>query len=213
MQHWHEVKHWLRELAQDDVVETGGIRPTLVAFAGERPLLCARWRPFERGGGHAALIELLTLAMPLGADRLAVSVGGNAWSYADRSGHDQPYVGPSGQDWPYPRDDRRQVLMIAVSDDTTGGGRPRCTLTPFTHGQEGVRWGDPLESDEVEGWLVDTLAAPHQAVPSLQATVDDLAATAMRCVALGHELYFPRTESDIRVTSPGARAQRTPGPA
>lgn len=197
MQHWHDVENWLRELAQDDVVETGDIRPTLVAFAGERPLLLARWRPFERGGGHAALIELLTLAMPLGADRLAVSVGGKAWSYADES----------GPDWPYPRDDRRHVLMIAIAD--AGKGQSRCTLTPFDHREHRVRWGNSLVSDEVEGWLVDTLSAPHDAVPSLQATVEDLAATAMRCIALGHELYVPGKESVISSTAPDVRAERT----
>lgn len=191
MQHWHEIENWLRELAQDDVVETGGIRPTLVAFAAQRPLLLARWRPFERGGGHAALIELLTLAMPLRADRLAVSVGGNAWSYADSS----------DPEWPNPRDDPHQVLMIAVADDLTQGDRPRCTLTAFAHRNDEVRWGDSLVSDDVEGWLIDTLTAPHEAVPSIQ--VEDLAAIAMRCIAQGHELYYPCEESVISGTAPG----------
>jgi hypothetical protein len=198
MQHWHEVEDWLRDVAHEDVLETGGIRPTLVAFAGARPLLMARWRAFERGGGHAALIELLTLAMPMGADRLAVSIGGNGWSYArERS-----------TDWPYPRDDRRQILMTAVVDGTTAGGRPRCTLTPFEHRDSTVQWGDPLVSDEVEGWLVDMLSTPHEAVPSVPATVEDLTATAMRCIAQGHELYYPCVESDARVTPPEARAER-----
>ena len=211
MQHWHEVEHWLRELAWDDVVEEGAIRPALVAFAGERPLLLARWRPFERGGGHAALVELLSLAMPMGADRLAVSVGGNAWSHAAHGGGDRPHADRSGLDRPNPRDERRQVLMIAVADE--GSDRPRCTLTPFTLDQQGVHWGDPLVSDEVEGWLVDTLSAPRDAVPSVQAAVEDLAATAMRCVALGHELYAPWTESDLRMTSPAVRGQRTARPS
>jgi hypothetical protein len=149
--------------------------------------------------------------MPMGADRLAVSVGGNAWSYADHSGDDRPHAARGGPDRPHTRDDRRQVLMIAVAD--AGRDRPRCTLTPFTLGQTGVCWGDRLLSDEVEGWLVDTLSAPRDAVPSVQATVEDLAAIAMRCVALGHELYVPCTESDMSVTSPGVRGQRTPGPS
>jgi hypothetical protein len=179
MQHWDEVEDWLRESAREDVVETGGIRPTLVGFAGERPLLIARSRPFGPSGGHAALIELLSLAVPLGADRLAVSIGGNAWSYAERAN-------PA---WPYARDDRRDICLIAIADDT-GAGRPRCTLTPYEHGGNNVIWGDSLVSDEVEGWLVETLSAPRDAVTSTVSTVDDMARTAMHCVALGHELYI-----------------------
>ena len=102
--------------------------------------------------------------------------------------------------------------MIAVADDIAAGGRPRCTLTRFDHRNGEVRWGDPLVSDDVGGWLVDTLTAPQDAVPSVQATVEELTAIAMRCVALGHELYYPCKESVISGTVPEPRAGRTHGP-
>jgi hypothetical protein len=181
MRHWHEVEDWLRACAHDDVVVRGAIRPTLVAFAGARPLLIARWRPFAPREGHVALTELLSVTTPLGADRLAVAIGGTVRSLD----------GPSAQPPPVAGDGARDALVVATAERDVGEA-PRCTLTPFERSTCGVQWGLPDVSDAVAGWLPHMLrAAVHAAVPT-RPSADDVAARALRCLVLGHELRVPR---------------------
>jgi hypothetical protein len=170
MQNWDEVEGWLRDRAHEDVLERGAIRPTLVAFAGARPLLIAGFRPFGPAQGAAALHELLAVALPLGADRLAVSFGG--WSRVIDD----------------PARATREILLIAVAE---GGLRPvpRCTLTPFDHHGYDVVWGQQITSDSAAGWLVRALAGALAGAPAAVAA-DDVVAQAQRCLALGHELLI-----------------------
>jgi hypothetical protein len=180
MRYWHEVEDWLRGCARDDVADRGAVRPTLVAFAGTRPLLVARWRPFEPTDGHAALSELLALTTALGGDRLAVAIGATVRSLDE----------PAGSTALGARGDPRDALMLASVEGSVAGTRPRCTLTPFERRTGGVLWGRPVSCDAVAGWLVRALAEAVHA----EATETDVGAVALRCLVLGHELHVPVTQ-------------------
>ena len=174
MRHWHEVEDWLRDCAHDDVVASGAVRPTLVAFGGAQPLLVARWRPFGPQEGGTALGELLTVTTPLGADRLAVAVGGTV-SALDGPPH-------------HPGD----ALVIASA---TCGEEPatRCTLTPYERDGQRVQWGLPWVSEAVAGWLPRMLAEAVQRAMTPTRPSADLAARVLRCLVLGHEVHVPTT--------------------
>ena len=175
MKLWHEVEDWLRGCARDDVAQRGAIRPTLVAFAGTRPLLVARWRPFEPTGGHAALSELLAVTTPLGGDRLAVAIGATVRSL------DEPAWSTCAGAGANPAD-----ALVIASVESTGTG-PRCTLTPYERHAGDVLWGSPVRCDAVAGWLVQALVDAAQA----QASDEDAVTAAMHCLARGHELHVP----------------------
>jgi hypothetical protein len=180
MRHWHEVEDWLRGCAHDDVVACGAIRPTLVAFAGARPLLVARWRPFAPGDGHAALAELLSVTTPLGGDRLAVAIGGTV----------TPLDGATA-----PRDigEGAGDALVIASAQRGNGTPPRCTLTPFERGADGVQWGLPGASEAVAGWLPQMLARAVAAPAAAECSTGDIAARTLRCLVLGHEIHMPAT--------------------
>jgi len=180
MRHWHEVEDWLRGCAHDDVVACGAIRPTLVAFAGARPLLVARWRPFAPGDGRAALSELLSVTTPLGADRLAVAIG---CTVRPLDGATAPHVTDAGAG---------DALVIASAEHGVGA-RPRCTLTPFERGTGGVQWGLPGASDAVAGWLPHMLARAVETPPETESSTGDIAARTLHCLVLGHEIHMPAT--------------------
>src|SRR5687767_6035135 len=80
---WGDVEGFLLDEAAKDVALSDEVRPCLAAFAGDEPLLVAWWRPFPKGGYADPLIELLALACPLGADRVAQSLAGRATSLDD----------------------------------------------------------------------------------------------------------------------------------
>jgi hypothetical protein len=179
MRHWHEVEDWLRGCARDDVAQRGAIRPTLVAFAGTRPLLVARWRPFEPFGGHAALSELLAVTTPLGGDRLAVAIGATVRSLDKPAPSTCAGAGANAPD---------ALVIVSVEGDAADAG-PRSTLTPFERHAGDVRWGRPVRSDAVAGWLVRALVdAAHAG-----ASDEDAVQAAMHCLARGHELHVPMT--------------------
>ncbi|HSK98020.1 MAG TPA: hypothetical protein VK891_15455 [Euzebyales bacterium] len=185
MEHWHEVEDWLRGSAHDDVVACGAIRPTLVAFAGPRPLLIARWRSFQPGDGHLALAELLTVTTPLGADRLAAAIGGTIRPLdrlAPPPGAGDPLASPLEADGG-PRD----ALVIAMAECGARNG-PRCTLTPYERSAGGVQWGLPDVTEAVAGWLPQMLQTAVQDSTTSRPSTGDVAALALRCLVLGHEL-------------------------
>lgn len=179
MRNWDDVEAWLRSVAEDDRSHDGCIRPTLVAFATHRPLLMVRCRAFAAGEGAAALREILDIALPLGADRIAMSFGGRAWKV---DGHARP------------RDDRstlREILLIAVAQRSSGGVDLRCAL----HEIERARCGPAIERSSdthpVAGWLPRMLTAALAAPPAEPASREVIAARAVHSITLGHELHVP----------------------
>lgn len=174
---WESLESELVALAHADLEEAGEVAPCLAAFAGDELLLLAFLRPFEQGRHMDAVIEVAALAVPLGADRLVLSISGRGWKLddpppADANGHDA-----------------RQRLLTVVTADASGNGEAatRASGWPFDVVNGHVRWGEPI-AEEAEGPVVEALAL--LAAEHMQADTDDLARQARRCVSLGHDLYL-----------------------
>lgn len=180
MQRWSDVEEFLIEAAEDDLRATGEVTPCLIACAGDEPLLAAFMRPFERGSHADPMIELLALAMPLGADRLALSMGGRAWSLDDPVA---PAVDGVG-------DLRQRVVCVHLADGTSGSPGVQTLLRPFTIRHGAVEWEGELRPGPAEGWVTEALAVSVSSAGELRASADELAAQAQRCVVLGHQLYL-----------------------
>jgi len=106
-------------LLLDDLDRGADPVPTLLAFAGDRALGFVGLRPFTEGELPQALIEVLALLLPLGADRLAFGACGRVWSTAD------PIV-PVCDDG----DLRQRAITITIAD---GHATPSPTLSGSVH--------------------------------------------------------------------------------
>lgn len=180
MQHWADVATFLLDEATADLSSTGDIRPCMVAFAGEQPLFVAFLRSFARGEYADPLIELLALAAPLDADRLALSLGGRAWSFADPI---PPVVEGLG-------DLRQRVLCVLTIDGSDAEPVTASRIRAFTLAEGQVLWADEVVTDAGEGWTVQALALAVQRRSLLQTDAREIRRQARRCVALGHLLAF-----------------------
>jgi hypothetical protein len=184
MQSWDDVEQFLIDEARRDL-ERGDemARPCLVAFRGESPRFVAFLRDFVKGEYHAPIVELLALAAPLDADRLALGMTARAWSLED------PVV-PVTQDG----DLRQRVLMIERADATSGTSQSTSVLIPFEDPRPGesIRWGERKVLGACEGWLSAVLGVAVTAPQRQVLRVPDrgIAAQAMRLDMLGHLLAF-----------------------
>jgi hypothetical protein len=179
MQDWNDVDAWLRDIADRDLAATGGVRPTLVAFTAHRPLLMVRCRAFAPGDGAAALREMLDIAVPMGADRVAVSFGGTARTYGGGVG--SPTRGPDAE--------VSETLLIAVAERRDGCVDLRCALHPL--GRGGGRPARPTGPDPVGGWLARMLTDTLEVAPVVPLPPAVIAARAAQSITLGHELHLP----------------------
>ena len=180
VERWEDVEGFLLEMAEEDITATGELTPCLVAFAGEVPLFLAFLRPFARGAHADPLIELLALAMPLGANRLAVSVAGRAWSLDDPL---PPVVEGVG-------DLRQQVVCIHTADGAVAEPRLDGLVRPYTLHDGAPQWEGELRPGPAQGWIPETLLAAVTSAGELEVAPEDLVAQAQRCVTLGHQLYL-----------------------
>jgi len=181
MHRWEDVEWWLRHLAADDLRTTGGVRPTLVAFAGRRPLLLVRCRAFADGEGAAAVREILDIAVPLGADRVAMSFGGSAWELHG------PARSPKAHDPTVARD----VVVIAVTQRGDDGVNTHCTLHSIERGRAGPVIAAAHDTSPVGGWLPATLTEALAARSAAPPSPEVITAQAMHSITLGHELHLP----------------------
>jgi hypothetical protein len=180
MQTWADRVVFLMEEACRDL-ETGlQVRPCLVAMAGDERLFVAFLRPFMRGEPMDPLIELLALAAPLGADRLALSISGRAWSLKDPLPPVLPGVG----------DLRQRVLTILEADGTDGSVLPRTTVVPFDLVSGGVHWGTPHVEEGEAGPISSALVLAVHHRRDFQADDREIRKQAARCSRLGHLLAF-----------------------
>lgn len=180
MQRWIEVGEFLLQEATADLVDGLDIRPCLVAFCGDRPLFVSFLRSFDKGRYAEPVIELLALAAPLDADRIAVALGGRAWSLHDPT----PPVIPGAGDL------RQRVLSIVTVDGTGTGVDVRGTVHPFTVAGHEVTWGDPVPHDGGKGWIPSALRLTVAQRRALAAPPADIRRQARRCAALGHLVAF-----------------------
>lgn len=180
MHGWDTVETLLWDVANDDLCDRGPVRPTLVAFDAQRPVLLARCRAFDRDDGEAALTEVLAVMVPLGADRVTMLFSGRAWTTDGAT--------PPWQD----RTATAEVVVVTFTERVGSVVAQRGVLRTI----ERTRSGPPEISDTavaipVSGWIARTLAAGlcngHDAV------VDDetVIARAAHCITVGHELHLP----------------------
>jgi hypothetical protein len=178
---WDDVEDLLVEMAGHDLAGCDEVNPALAAWRGSNMCFLAFLRPFAKGAYRQPLIELLALAVPLGADRLALSMGARAWSLNDPI----PPVSADG-------DLRQRILVIEAVDAAGGDPQRRTVVVPFEVRETAVIWG-PRASQEVSvGWLGEALcSAVGPAMRSALRSGDaDIARQARRVVELGHDLYL-----------------------
>lgn len=186
MRYWEERREFLTEEATLDLEFGVDVRPGFLAFAGPHLLFVAFLRAFLKGRHMDAVIELLALAAPLDADRLAMSIGARAWSLDDPIPPVLPGVG----------DLRQRVLVIEEVDGSAG--RPKsCSLArPWTLEDGRVHWGEPLESTEMTGPLGQALQLAVQRRRQLSTDTAAIRAQAERCAHLGHLVALAEPVSD-----------------
>lgn len=181
MQAWHEwVVELLRAVADLALRSEGEVRPLLVAGEGERPLLYAELRPFPKGRYHDALIELMALALPLGADRVAVGMTGRLWSLDDPI---PPVVGGVG-------DLRQRALVLELIDGHRRAVTNRTLLVPFDLRDGEVVWDEPSDPGPGEGWIPAALRVLVEGRQELAVDLAQIRDQAVRCLALGHRLVL-----------------------
>jgi hypothetical protein len=184
---WEGLEVLLVELAGDDLEACGEVRPMLAAYRGEEALFLAAVRPFPKGHYDDPLIELLALAMPLEADRLALSIAARAWSLNDP-------IPPVTED----ADLRQRILMLHVVDDTVSPLRSVTTIYPFDLGPDGVSWGRPHDPGPGKGWIPRALELCVQGRHRLPSSDREIRKQADRVIWLGHRLYLsPKLEERL----------------
>jgi hypothetical protein len=196
---WDEVPGYLLELAHRDLAVSPEPLPSVVAFAGDRPMAVGVLRPFDRGGAVPALIELLALLLPLGVDRLGLTLTGRAWSTEDPV----PPVCDDG-------DLRQPVLVLVTADASHGPCALTCELRailPDAAAAEGWRLSEELSGDELpEAPLVDALRILLEHRDELEdGTTDQALLTQLgRILLLGHALALAPEPAERLVRSSAA---------
>lgn len=158
----------------------------VVAAEGEVPTMVAISRPWPQGEHHRPVVELGSLALGLGADRLGVAVTARAWSMDDPI----PPV-TAGADL------RQRVLCAHLAD---GHGRDEaevsCTLQPFSTDGPGITFGAPQDMGRGEGWLPDALGVVVTGRATLRGEPHQVRQQARRCDELGHVVGLAPRHTD-----------------
>ena len=176
MQRWDQIEQFLCDEATRDLVDDEPARPCVVAFRGEQPLMVAFLRPHAKGAYAQPMIEVLSIAGALSADRLMASFSGRAWSWDDPIPPVLPGVG----------DLRQRVLTIHRVDAADGTMRARDVLLPFEVVGGAVVWGERLEHDAAEGWIPGALRLTVEQGAAMAAPDHEIAKQVLRCDRLGH---------------------------
>lgn len=192
MQDWEGVERFLLDEAERDLTDGADIRPCLMAFDKEQALFVAFLRSLEKGRYDDAVVELLALAGPLNANRLALSIGARAWSLDDPVVPVVPGVG----------DLRQRVVMFLRADADFD---VQTALHPFEINDDGVRWGEAVRHPGGEGWLTGALHLAVTRRADLAASPRDIRRQVRRCLALGHLLGLSETAERRMELRPRAR--------
>lgn len=177
MERWDDIERFLLDEATEDLRHGQDIRPCLVAFAGDQPLLLGFLRPFPKGDYADPITELIALAAPLGADRLALSMGARAWSLIDPIPPVVPGVG----------DLRQRVLVIERADGSRGAARGASSAHPYDlNNKNQVTWGTPIRQPGNDGWISRALTVSIDHRQHISGSVAETRRQADRCVRLGH---------------------------
>lgn len=181
---------WVVELlraAADLDLRTGHVaRPRFVAARGDEPLFYAELRPFPDRCYQEPLVELMALAAPLGADRLAVAMTGRVSSLDDPIPPVIPGVG----------DLRQRALVLQLADGHGHEAVGRSVLVPFALDGQELRWEEPLAPGPAEGWIASAFAVMIDQRDELAAPTDVIREQAERCLGLGHALAVGDATAD-----------------
>lgn len=178
---WEDAPRLLRRLAAQDLAAGRPPSPALVAHEGERPLALLTLRPFADGEAIRALVEVLALLLPLGADRTALALPGRAWSLDDP-------IPPVTDD----ADLRARVLVVITADAHDGPCDSAATLWPYSldassgHWQAPVDVPGPLSGPAVA--VLTTLLDRRDELPVGHGDELRLAAQLARVLLRGHEV-------------------------
>ncbi|HEX2026919.1 MAG TPA: hypothetical protein VHF25_02850 [Nitriliruptorales bacterium] len=204
MHDWWDLSLGLtRSCAELDLRADGAVRPRLLAWQGERPLLVAEARPFPRGDYAAPLIELFALVAPLDADRLALVLPARAWSLSDPM---PPVVRGVG-------DLRQRVLAVERVDGHGAPLRTESTLLPFDVTEGVVHWAEPVSPGPADGWIPGAVEATVRERHRLRCPPEQVRAQALRCVRLGHTLVLERQVAERLRLDPVPEAPAAGGAA
>lgn len=178
---WNDVDRFVVDTATDDLERRGEVQPLLVAFRGDRDCFLAFLRWFPKGAYADPMIELLSLAMALDADRLAFAITGRLTSLEDPV----PPVTDEG-------DLRQRALVVEYVDGAGGPPSQHSVIHPFDQPGDQVVWDDPVRLTGGQGWIHDALGAAvaNRAQILRLASDDHIRDQALRCVGLGHDLYL-----------------------
>lgn len=188
---WTHAATLLLATAADDLEAGATPAPTLAAYRGDEPLAVTTLRPFADGELLQALIEVFALLIPLGTDRVALSVTGRAWSL------DDPIV-PTGDEV----DLRARVVLLILADAHDGTCTTRTEIHPFEQDADGWCFGPPLEIGDhpADTGVDEALAALLNGRDDLAASTTDqmIAAQLGRVLLLGHTIALaPDAAADL----------------
>lgn len=176
MQRWEDIEQFLLDEAARDLADGVPARPCIAAFRGAQPLMLAFLRPHAKGAYVDPMIEVLTIAAGLRADRLMASFSGRAWSWEDPIPPVLPGVG-----------DLRQTVVSVHRVD--GSGPELSTgdvIIPYSVDAGRVVWGERLDQESAEGVIPQVLRVMVERGAELMATDEDIALQVLRCDRLGH---------------------------
>lgn len=187
MRAWDDwVVELLRAGADLDLRIDGEATPRFVAAEGDEPVFFAEIRPFAKGGYHRPLIELMALALPLGADRVAVGITGRLSSLEDPI---PPVIDGVG-------DLRQRALVLELVDGHGQRATNRSVITPFDLLDGDVVWGEPFEPGPAEGWISQALTVMVDERDRVRMTEEDVRFQMDRCLALGHDISLEDEVAD-----------------
>ncbi len=183
---WDSVSDILRIEAERDLRHAGQPGLYVAAADGDAALLVARSRPFDEGDHLRPVIELVALAVALGADRVAVAIGGRAWSL------DDPIPPTAGA-----VDLRQPVLAVHLAD----GHGDHVELATQVHTwqlEDGdVVWDEIADTGGAAGVIADLL---HSVLDGLghfdeliRAQPEAVLEQFARCDARGHDVHLTPT--------------------
>jgi hypothetical protein len=188
LERWDEVEVDLRVETTLALDEGRPPPPLLVAFAGPRPVAVTALRPFDDGDALQALIEVLALLLPLGTDRLALSLPGIA---RDPDPGAPPTAPADGQ----------LLVLVATVEAWPEGSRQRARLHPLR--RRGAQWQWGAESTEIDAEAMPLLEAlgrlleRRDSLRRVDPTDGELHRQLARCVLLGHTVALHDDIADL----------------
>lgn len=189
---WDDVPAALLALLIDDLRSDHDPAPTLVTSTAIEPVSLIVLRSHGPGETAAALSEVLTLMVTLGADRLVLAAAGRIWSQDQERSSLKPL------------DDRREDAVIIVIAEPSGDEvAVRAVFHPFERDGEDVLLLPPLISDQgPSGPVINTLRTILQPQDRTRAVVEerDLTGQLDRLLLLGHHVSLS-ADAALRLTT------------